>query len=78
MNVCGGAVLNKNTIITAAQCLYYPNNNHLIQENDIKVGAGDVNSNEVNMKYFTVKSVHPHEMYNQKTFKNDLAIIKVM
>ncbi|XP_044726827.1 trypsin delta-like [Chrysoperla carnea] len=77
LNVCGGAVLNKNTIITAAQCLYYPDKNQLIPENEIKVGAGDVNSNEINMKHFTVKSVHPHEMYNQKTFKNDLAIIKI-
>ncbi|XP_043262953.1 chymotrypsin-2-like [Colletes gigas] len=68
---CGGSILNKYYVITAAHCVESK------QPGDIKVVAGTVNLTRPGSEYL-VNKFYVHEKYNSSdTWVNDIALIKV-
>ncbi|NP_001166089.1 serine protease 72 precursor [Nasonia vitripennis] len=68
---CGGSVLNKNYIITAAHCVSGTN------PETIQVIVGTLNLDDPQAVYFASK-ITVHEAYSpSNSYKNDIALIKV-
>ncbi|CAD7084571.1 unnamed protein product [Hermetia illucens] len=73
---CGGSLLTLNDVLTAAHCASY---GIRMMRRYVVVVAGEVKSekkNSLSRQESTVKSVAVHPLYDCKSFKNDIAIIK--
>lgn len=67
--MCGGAIVNADTIITAAHCSGYGTQGYSIRAGSTsKYSGGEV----VNVKY-----IYIHPQYNSNTFDNDVAVMKL-
>ncbi|KAH9493939.1 hypothetical protein DERF_014663 [Dermatophagoides farinae] len=77
---CGGALINRNHIITAAHCLsdqrgqLYPRENLLV-----KLGMHDLNNNDYEMdrQTFNVVSILQHPEFKRNGFYNDLCLLRL-
>lgn len=69
-HICGGTILNKDTILTAAHCVPQKDVEYLT------IVAGSPYLEYYGTKY-QVKSIKTHEEYNKENFQNDIAILKV-
>ncbi|KAK4873577.1 hypothetical protein RN001_012937 [Aquatica leii] len=67
---CGGSIIDSSTILTAAHCVY----RHPPEEMTILVGSNKLNQGGVT---HPVKKYIMHQMYDQKTLQNDIALIKL-
>ncbi|XP_035784369.1 trypsin alpha-4-like [Anopheles albimanus] len=72
MHSCGAAILNANTILTAAHCVYYPE----LQASDFEVRAGSTFRNEGG-QLITVSEVHTHPDFDEWTLEWDIAVLKL-
>ncbi|XP_052872166.1 trypsin delta-like [Anopheles cruzii] len=70
---CGGAILNANTILTAAHCVYYPD----LVPSDFEVRAGSTYRNEGG-QLIAVSSVHIHTQFDDWTLEWDIAVLKLV
>ncbi|ODN00461.1 Serine protease 42 [Orchesella cincta] len=76
--ICGGSLVNENTVITAAHCV-----NSYVRRNaqKLKVRAGeyDVSTNDEPDPYaeVTVEKIAIHPDFNNATLFNDIAVIKL-
>ncbi|GLV45232.1 uncharacterized protein CBL_05333 [Carabus blaptoides fortunei] len=66
---CGGSILDANTVLTAAHCVYNINFFSI----SVRIGS----SNNKNGKSIKVKQMFIHPYYNRPRFNNDVAILKL-
>lgn len=75
---CGGSLINENTIITAAHCIYDESGRVIIPERMIvHLGKYKLYSVDENTKEFPVFEIIRHPEYNVSTLANDIAILKL-
>ncbi|XP_062542478.1 serine protease 1-like [Armigeres subalbatus] len=76
---CGGTILNRQHVLTAASCVMHPTTFTLINPVWLRVIAGDVNlvpaTSRREIRNVTHLFVHPN--YNRLTGNNDLAVIRL-
>ncbi|XP_063703813.1 trypsin-3-like [Culicoides brevitarsis] len=67
--ICGGAIVNEDTIITAAHCSQYGVSSYSIRAGSKSQYTGGI--------VIDVSNVFIHERYSSSTFDNDVAIMKL-
>ncbi|XP_071960226.1 mannan-binding lectin serine protease 1-like [Antedon mediterranea] len=76
---CGASILNYEWIITAAHCLADKGDFKITRNEDLVIWVGD--HDELTMgrdeEKFQVEEIISHENFDQKTFDNDIALIKL-
>lgn len=78
-HICGGSILNSNTVISASHCLFDRFQNYLNQPGSYFVVAGFVrmwSDLDTAMKFEVVK-IFKHPNYVMDIFRNDIAVLKV-
>lgn len=72
--VCGGAILNRNHVLTVANCML-SNASLLIAPTQFSILSG---SNTINfgLPRIQVQAIYVHPQYNPFTFANDIAVIR--
>lgn len=73
---CGGSVIDKNWVVTAAHCIKEGSNQELMPADiEVLVGAHDLNTNEGTR--IRVKRIILHPDYNSSTYNNDIALLEL-
>ena len=76
-SVCGGTILDEETILSAAHCLY-DETGQKYNPTQVKVEVGfTVHINKTHPKKLQVKKYYLHPRYDQLTYDNDIAILKL-
>ncbi|KAJ1680347.1 hypothetical protein EV182_000182 [Spiromyces aspiralis] len=75
--VCGGAILDDNTILSAAHCIQEAGMTDPIDASQVKVGYGSVNTDK--LKQVTVDKIIRHPDYKAEVTKleNDISLLKL-
>jgi len=71
-HICGGTIVNANTIVTAAHCSEYAASRY-----SVVAGEHNQNTNEGSEQEVGVRTIIQHPNYNANTFQNDIAIMKL-
>jgi secreted trypsin-like serine protease len=74
---CGGTIINKKWILTAAHCVKDKTTNETISPTLMIVRVGANNPYNGTGKPYSVSQVYPHESYNPSTYLNDIALLKL-
>ena len=71
---CGGSIITKKLVMTAAHCLFN-SKKELVQEISILMGHSDVSSDLI--KKQTVESILIHPEFGNKKYYNDVALLRL-
>jgi secreted trypsin-like serine protease len=77
--VCGGTIISKQWILTTADCFFpYPGHLHLTPSaTSVVVGEYQRSAASTVRRTFNVSSVTFYERFNNGTFENDVALVKL-
>ncbi|XP_058453057.1 uncharacterized protein LOC131431393 [Malaya genurostris] len=76
---CGGTILTKNCVITAAHCTYPQSRVRPLFASEILVRAGIANIQQLehSLQQFSVAEILRHEEYNTDSLESDIALLKL-
>uniref|UniRef100_A0A6B2E8V9 Putative hemolymph proteinase 16 n=1 Tax=Phlebotomus kandelakii TaxID=1109342 RepID=A0A6B2E8V9_9DIPT len=74
---CGGTIINKYTILTAAHCVYEGISLITAERIIVQVGKYHLNVADDSAKEFRVFSVIPHPKYDTSLLTNDIALLRL-
>lgn len=76
---CGGALISQDAVLTASHCVV--ENGNVKSPSDFMVRLGEHNiekkTKEDSEEDYQVERVISHPEFNQRTYKNDIAILKL-
>ncbi|KAK4884908.1 hypothetical protein RN001_001179 [Aquatica leii] len=75
---CGGVILNIDSVLTAAHCAYFLNEERInIAHLLVVVGDLQLSHATAHTRMYSVKSMRIHQNYSLNTLRNDIALIKI-
>ena len=79
--LCGGSIINEDTILSAAHCFEEDLNETTVKvfntsPKDYFISVGLLQHSMPSMKHYEIKNIIVHEHYVRKHFHNDIAIVK--
>ncbi|KAJ6634036.1 Serine protease 41, partial [Pseudolycoriella hygida] len=74
---CGGTLIGSSSVLTAAHCVFEFNRPIIPERILVELGKCNLLNSGTNSQQFQVYTVLLHPSYDSKTFKNDIAIIRL-
>lgn len=74
---CGGSLINKQTVLTAAHCLFAGGRQIVPEKVTIHLGKHNLNVIDTNTVEYQVLRLIVHPDYNKEDYQNDLALIRL-